>query len=344
MYKKLTYEELLSLKTSFFDTLVWIIKKNKYLSFKDYLKDIHKQWSVVYHMMRQECIWRTEFLDGWDHIICYDEREKIEFHLDRGLITKIQNLILDPSKLKKQRIKAQSIEEILEQAFADGQLVSLQGKDYMVYDIETSYATNDIKTLEFYVWYAYVVQDGVGTYRYIDQSAIHKFVEYMLNFDGYIIGYNSLSFDNPVSVYNGLRIQDKHTDESLYMKQLSLLDMKSIDLFQFIRQITGKRIGLNKVSRSFVWIGKTLESGKEAEELWKIHQSGDTKALSTLKKYCKNDVKMTVLVLWYIMYYQKMTIDGEEIVYTLDEFMQYASSKDEKSLSEKPQSDWNLLF
>lgn len=102
-------------------------------------------------MMRQECIWRMEFRNGLDHIICYDEREKIELHLDRGLVTKIQNLILDPSKLKKQRMKAQSIEEILEQAFVDGQFARLQGKNYLVYDIETSYATNDIKTLEFYV-------------------------------------------------------------------------------------------------------------------------------------------------------------------------------------------------
>lgn len=39
---------------------------------------------------------------------------------------------------------------------------------------------------------------------------------------------------------------------------------------------------------------------------------------------------MTVLVLWYVLYYQKMTIDGEEVTYTLDEFMKYSSSKNEK--------------
>jgi len=39
-------------------------------------------------------------------------------------------------------------------------------------------------------------------YEYIDQEGLKKFVEKMVNFDGYIVGYNNIGFDNPVCIYN----------------------------------------------------------------------------------------------------------------------------------------------
>ena len=38
-------------------------------------------------------------------------------------------------------------------------------------------------------------------YKYIDKSNLTKFLEYLIDFDGYIIGFNSLAFDNPVTVH-----------------------------------------------------------------------------------------------------------------------------------------------
>lgn len=40
------------------------------------------------------------------------------------------------------------------------------------------------------------------SYKYIDPSKLKEFVEYMVNFDGYIVGFNNIAFDNPVCIYN----------------------------------------------------------------------------------------------------------------------------------------------
>ncbi|MBP7884741.1 hypothetical protein KAZ93_00920 [Patescibacteria group bacterium] len=63
----------------------------------------------------------------------------------------------------------------------------IAGKSYLVYDIETSYATDDLRTMEFYIASAYIVQDGKGTYKHIEKNNLEKFVQFMLDFDGYII-------------------------------------------------------------------------------------------------------------------------------------------------------------
>ena len=203
---------------------------------------------------------------------------------------------------------------------------AIDTKRDLVYDIETSYATNDIKGIEFYMGFAYVVQNGKWVYKYLEDENMEKFVRFMLEFDGYIIGYNSLAFDNPVSLYHVLK---KDFNQQEYDQKLEILNKKSLDVFQFVRNITGKRMGLNKLSRALVGIGKTLESGKEGENLWKSYLEGDDEAIKTLKKYCKNDVKMTYLSLWYILYYQKLSLEGEDVVYSFEDFMTF-SNKEKK--------------
>lgn len=86
-----------------------------------------------------------------------------------------------------------------------------------------------------------------------------------------MIGFNSLLFDNPVTVHQGLTFANRYNDEE-YDHLLSILNTKSLDIFQFIWGVTGRMIGLNRLSRSLVGLGKTLESGKEAEHLWKAYQ------------------------------------------------------------------------
>jgi len=39
-------------------------------------------------------------------------------------------------------------------------------------------------------------------YEYIDTTNLNEFVQKLLDFDGYIVGFNSISFDNPVIVHN----------------------------------------------------------------------------------------------------------------------------------------------
>jgi hypothetical protein len=72
----------------------------------------------------------------------------------------------------------------------------------------------------------------------------------MLDFDGYIVGFNSIAFDNIVSVYNGEGNDD----------DIKKLNEKSIDLFLFVRATTGKRLGLNKIAEALVNVSKTITS------------------------------------------------------------------------------------
>lgn len=341
MYKKLSYEELLKLKSNFFDNLKRILVNKRYQSLKDYLTITSKQWSSVYHMQRQDYIRRTVFEKWLDQVVFYDEREKIELHADKTIIAKIQTLLWDAKKLAAQNKSSESIEQTLQKAFDSWELADINGKGYIVYDIETSYATNDIKGIEFYMGYAYIVQDGKGVYKYLDTDNLTKFVDFMLEFDGYIIGFNSLAFDNPVSLYH---VMKKDFDQTKYDEQLALLNQKSLDLFQFVRNITGKRIGLNKLSRALVGLWKTLESGKEGENLWKKYLEGDEESLKTLKEYCKNDVKMTYLSLWYILYYKKLFLEGEDVRYSLEDFMNFANTEGKEQVQEGQQNKSESLF
>ena len=320
MYKKMTYEELLQLKSGFFETLKGILKKNRYPTLKDYLTVTSKQGNMLYHVARQECIRRTIFVNGMDEVVFYDEKEKIEMTADKATLAKMASLLRDDKKLAAQKKASVSIEQTLMQAFAEGKLDTIDGKDYLVYDIETSYASNDLSKTIFYIGYAYIVQGGKGTYRVIEQDTLSKFLDYLVKFKGYIIGFNSLAFDNPVTVHQGLTFSDRFSQEE-YERLLAIIDEKSLDLYQFVSWLTKKRIGLNKLSRSLVGLGKTLESGKEAEVLWKAHQEGDKKAMTTLKEYCKNDVRMTYLALWYLLLYKKLSRENQEHEYTIQEFI-----------------------
>lgn len=327
MYKKLTYEQVLKLKSGFFTTLSYVLKKNRYPTLKDYLTVTSKQWDSVYHMMRQDYIWRTIFVDGINSVIFYDEREKIELHADKDTIAKIGSLVKDTKKVSAQSKASESIEQTLTKEFDSWLLGNIAWKNYLVYDIETSYASNDLRTMDFYLWYAYVVEWGKGSYRYIDNDNLYKFLEFMLEFDGYIIWFNSLAFDNPVTVYSALQANNSFTEES-YESYLAKLNTKSLDIFQFVRNLTDKRMWLNRLSRALVGVGKTLESGKEWEGLRKQYQEEwDEKALKTLKDYCKNDVKMTYLCLWYILFYKKLSLEGEDCIYSIEEFLELSNKE-----------------
>lgn len=151
------------------------------------------------------------------------------------------------------------------------------------------------------------------TYEYIDQEGLKKFVQKMLDFDGYIVGFNSIAFDNIVSVYN---VGGNEED-------IKKLNEKSIDLFLFVRAMTGKRLGLNKIAEALVNVSKTLSSGSEGEVLYKKYlEENDLNALEEFKKYCKNDVRMTMLVFLYLMHFKKLFIEGEEITFTIEDLVE----------------------
>jgi len=148
------------------------------------------------------------------------------------------------------------------------------------------------------------------TYEYIDEDKLGEFVQKMLDFDGYIVWYNNIYFDNPVCIYN---VWGSAED-------IQQLNEKSIDLYVLLQALTWKRMGLNKVSEALVGISKTQESGAEWEKLYqKFIETGEEKYLEELKQYCKNDVRMTALVLLYLMHFKKVFMEGEEVTFSLED-------------------------
>jgi hypothetical protein len=154
------------------------------------------------------------------------------------------------------------------------------------------------------------------TYEYVGVENLDDFVQKMIDFDWYIVWYNNIRFDNPVCIYNTKRSEE----------DLRIINEKSIDLYVLIHALTGKRMWLNKVSEALVGISKTLESWAEWEWLYqKYLESGEEKYLEELKQYCKNDVRMTALVLLYLMHFKKVFIEWEEVTFTLEDVIDKAN-------------------
>jgi hypothetical protein len=166
-------------------------------------------------------------------------------------------------------------------------------------------------------------------YKYIWQDDLQSFAQKLLDFDGYIIWFNSFAFDNPITMKQWWFGEE----------ELQIINKKSLDIFYFIRNITWKRIGLNKISEAFIWIKKTLESGAEWEVLRKKYKdTGDEQFLNEFKQYCKNDVRMTTFVLLYLLHFKKVFIEWEEKTFEITDFVKLAKPKD--NIKEDEQEKW----
>ena len=167
-------------------------------------------------------------------------------------------------------------------------------------------------------------------YSYIDRVSMHRYLDYLLEYPGWIIGYNQIWFDNPVLVQNVWYGQ----------AELDILNMKSIDPFLLFHKLLKRRLKLTKVAESLVSSGKTLESGAEGARLlqeWK--ETWDKKTLRKVKNYCKNDVRITLWVFLYLLEHKKIHIEGETKEFTLEQLIELWSAKNkEPTIEESSQS------
>ncbi|MEF2175256.1 MAG: ribonuclease H-like domain-containing protein, partial [Candidatus Absconditabacteria bacterium] len=306
----------------FFLNLKTLYQREKYFYFRDFVKDLLKEGSDIIYFEANQPVFRIIKKESFRLI---DEREKIEVELDEDGMNKIHNFLKDEKKVTKLRTNNKTILETLLDKFMNGGFSKINGKDFIVYDIETIGNINDLRSMKFMMAYCIGSDDSQSmNYRYVDESSLQKFANYLLEFDGYIIGYNNIYFDNPVVGYNV-----GWSDE-----QINVLKNKSIDLFLFIWNLTKRRVGLNFVSTALLGLGKTLESGLEGENYLKQYlSSGDKKLLTKVKNYCKNDVKMTLGVLLYILEYKRLCFD--DLVYDFDEDYFVDVSKRERKTKEK---------
>ena len=275
----------------------------------DLFKKIFKEGNEIYYMYRGDFTFR--FQNNNDEYVLMDEKEKVQVILDEQWKREFQSMVKNYI-LKKEKITGQkSIEQILLDEFHTGKYSNIWWKNYMVYDIETDTNIENLKETKFLLAYAmYPTAGNKMTYEYINQEWLKDFVQKMLDFDGYIVGFNSIAFDNMVSVYNVEWSDD----------DIKKLNEKSIDLFLFVQAMTGKRLGLNKIAEALVNVSKTLTSWAEWEVLYKKYiEENDIDALEEFKRYCKNDVRMTMLIFLYFMHFKKLFIEGEEITFTLED-------------------------
>ena len=106
----------------------------------------------------------------------------------------------------------------------------------------------------------------------------------------------------------------------------------------FLQNIIGRRMKLTKVAESLISTGKTLDSGLEAQQLYEEYEkTGNKSLLEKVKRYCKNDVKMTLEVFLYIMYYQELHHDEQTHSYTLEDIVARSQKVIKAADTQQPQ-------
>jgi uncharacterized protein YprB with RNaseH-like and TPR domain len=310
MYKRLTIPQLLGIQTDFFTRIQTICKKERCNFLKEFLKVVLKDGTDVYFLREGNGFFRVARKpDGM--IFFTDEVEKIELPLDEDGVNELHNLLKWDKKVQRMMKDNQSISETLEAEYASEEWRTFMDKPYIVYDIETTWTTNDLKSHHISV--GYMFDSLTGAYKLIDQSNVQKVVDHMVAYDGYIVGFYNIGFDNPVMLHNSIFDQE----------QLDIINKKSIDICFFVQNILKKRMGLNKLSEALVGAKKTLaDGGLEGARLYKEYlEDGDTKKLNAVKKYCKQDVHMTHLVFLYLLKYQNLFDEGNEVHFTHDDIL-----------------------
>ncbi len=318
MYKKFSLEEIKNVKNNFIPHLYNIIKKEKCQWINDLVKFIFREWNDIYFFERWDPSFRIS--KKWEILELTDEKERIQLMIPINDKSKLQNLLKNYIIKKERQIGQKSIEQILFDEFKSGNYNTIMDKPYIVYDIETTvWVWNNLDSYKFLLAYSMTPWNEKMDYNYVDKDTLKDFSRKLLDFDWYVIWFNSFSFDNPITIK-----QAWLSDEDL-----KTLNKKSLDIFYFIRNITWKRIWLNKLWEALIWIQKTLESWEEWEILWKKYQeTWEQKFLDEFKKYCKNDVRMTAFILLYLLHFKKIFIEWEEKTFDIKDFVKLAKPKE----------------
>lgn len=157
---------------------------------------------------------------------------------------------------------------------------------YVVFDLETQNTfadveSNDPKDLSISVGCAYDSLTNLYTTVSIDE--LHKLWPVIEQAD-ILVGYNSDHFDIP--------LLNKYYPGDLTM-------FKSIDILASIRDSLGKRLRLDSVAQATIGTKKS-GNGLMAIKWWR---EGD---IESIKKYCKQDVKVTKEIFEYALANQKV--------------------------------------
>ncbi len=324
MYKRLSLDELTNINTKFFKNIHTIYTKRKHTFFKAFLRELMVETSSHYFLEWWRPLFRIQHLstdEKWNEQYRFvDEEEKIECFVDNDWINTIHNLLKNIRAVDKIAKENKTIIEGLFDRLESGELQYIMDKPYVTYDIETTFDGEGHSHQHFEMAYSVSTDDISNglTYSYIDRTSMQRYCDYLLEYPGRIIWYNQIWFDNPVLIHNCWYGQT----------ELDILNKKSIDPFLFFHKLLKRRLKLSKIAESLVSSGKTLESWAEwANLLQEYKRTGDKKALRKVKKYCKNDVRITLWVFLYLLSNNKVHIEGETKEFDLNTLIQRGSAR-----------------
>ena len=324
MYKKFTMDELTTIQNNLIPHLYTVIQREKCQWVNDFFKVVFRNWHEVMYFDRGNPLLNIQLV-GKD-IYITDEVDSIQIQIPADDKSSLNRIMIRYISKKQRQVWQRTIEQILMDTFVEWKFYSILWKPYIVYDIETaliSWEVNEKNFPEYYLWFSMEeVEAGKMEYSCIMMEDLKEFVQKLINFDWYIIWYNQIYFDNPVSVYNAWLTND----------EVKILNEKSLDLYVFFQQLTGRRMWLNKLSDSLVWVSKTLDSWADVESLWKERkEKDDKKILKKIQEYCKNDVRMTALVLMYLLHFQKVDLEDWEYTFDIDRFLELSRPMEKKT-------------
>ena len=268
MYKKFSIQEIKTVKNSFIPHLYSIIKKERCQWINDLVKFIFREWNDLYYFDKWDIFFRISKKDNM--LEFSDEIEKIQLTIPADQKWWLNDLLKNYIIKKERMLWQKTFKEILIDIFKTWQYDTINWKPYIVYDIETTVWSWNLDTFKFLLAYSATANEWKMEYKYIWIDDLHDYAQKLIDFDWYIIWFNSFAFDNPITIK-----QWWFTEE-----ELELINKKSLDIFYFIRNLTWKRLSLNKVSELIWWSEwwswssqKTLEWWwSEVEVLWKEYQ------------------------------------------------------------------------
>ncbi len=314
----MTINQLQETNTWFFKNVHDIFSKQWYTHFQEFMDKMLDESQSHYFFNSWRPLFRIQQNDTEFRLV--DEVDKIEIITDADWINQVHNILKNMRLVNKAANENKTIIEWLFQKCMNWDLQFIMDKPFVTYDIETTYTWESLSSQHFEMAYSVSTQDVSKwlQYNYIDRVSMHRYVDYLLEYPWWIIGYNHIWFDNPVIIQNIWYGQT----------ELDILNMKSIDPFLLLHKLLKRRLKLTKVAESLVSMWKTLESWAEWSKLlqdWK--ETWDEKLLRKVKNYCKNDVRITLGVFLYLLEHKKIHIEWESKEFTLEQMIERWWSK-----------------
>lgn len=312
----MSLDDILQVQTTFFDRLLQLCTQYKHQFLKGLLNDVIADSERVYFFQQSKpTLWF--YPQSWWWLRLTDEVDHIEMVLSAEDVERLHNILKDKWAMKQVGKNDTVFADLLKQ-FQQGQINMFADKPFLVYDIETTFDGRG-GGQEFAIAYAIDSAQDHSTqlnYQYVDKPWLRAFAQQLLDYPGRIVGFNNISFDNPITIEQAWFDKD----------MVALVQKKSLDPFQLVWWLTWRRMSLQAMATALIDAWKTLSSGAEGQDLLeKWFRDGDVRALEKVKAYCKNDVEITLWVFLYMLRYQDVHLDGQHVILDEKAFLTYGT-------------------